>query len=99
MFTKVLVASRGEIACRIIRTLHKIGIRAVAIYSDADAHAMRDRIAETFHGDNPWDLKYTKGGLVDIEFIAQALQLVHAPEQPEILNTNTIAALHNLHAA
>ena len=65
----------------------------------ADARDMRARMAETFAGRNPWDLKFAPGGLVDIEFIAQALQLVHAPAQPAILNTNTVAALYNLKAA
>ena len=65
----------------------------------ADARDMRARMAETFPDTQPWDLKYAKGGLVDIEFIVQALQLVHAQASPEILNTNTIAALHNLNAA
>ena len=40
MFTKVLIANRGAIACRIIRTLHKLGIASVAVYSEADAHAL-----------------------------------------------------------
>lgn len=39
MFTKVLIANRGEIACRIIRTLKKMGIASIAIYSEADAGA------------------------------------------------------------
>ncbi|MCP5411483.1 MAG: bifunctional [glutamine synthetase] adenylyltransferase/[glutamine synthetase]-adenylyl-L-tyrosine phosphorylase [Alphaproteobacteria bacterium] len=64
-----------------------------------DASDMRARMAETFPGKNPFDLKFAPGGLVDIEFIAQALQLVHAQDQPEILNTNTVAALHNLNSA
>ena len=64
-----------------------------------DARDMRARMAETFPGRNVWDLKHAPGGLVDIEFIAQTLQLVHAQDQPEILNTNTVAALFNLKAA
>ena len=52
-----------------------------------------------FPGRNIWDLKYAPGGLVDIEFIAQTLQLVHAPALPDILDTNTIAALEKLREA
>src|SRR5262245_5645675 len=40
MFRKVLIANRGAIACRIIRTLDRMGIQSVAVYSEADRHSL-----------------------------------------------------------
>ena len=46
MFNKILIANRGEIACRVIKTARKMGISTVAVYSDADAGALHVRMAD-----------------------------------------------------
>jgi glutamate-ammonia-ligase adenylyltransferase len=61
----------------------------------SDVAEMRRAIAIEKGEDDIWDLKYAKGGMVDIEFIAQFLQLVHAAEHPEILSVKTLAVLDN----
>ncbi len=50
MFKKILIANRGEIACRVIKTARKMGIKTVAVYSDADRNALHVKMAdESYH--------------------------------------------------
>jgi len=87
---------KAKVAAEIRKRLTELRQASAII---ADARDMRARMAETFPGRNAWDLKFAPGGLVDIEFITQTLQLVHAPAQPGILDTNTVAALEKLRDA
>jgi glutamate-ammonia-ligase adenylyltransferase len=61
-----------------------------------DVVEMRRRIDEEKGSADPWQIKTVPGGLVDLEFIAQYLQLRHAAENPAILDTNTAAALRKI---
>ena len=53
MFTSVLIANRGEIACRIARTARRMGIRAIAVYSDVDATALHVRQCDEAYAIGP----------------------------------------------
>ncbi|MET0709508.1 MAG: bifunctional [glutamine synthetase] adenylyltransferase/[glutamine synthetase]-adenylyl-L-tyrosine phosphorylase, partial [Tardiphaga sp.] len=61
----------------------------------SDVAEMRRAIAEEKGESDIWDLKHAAGGMVDIEFIAPYLQLVHAAAQPEILSVSTQLVLEN----
>ncbi|MBP0446214.1 bifunctional [glutamine synthetase] adenylyltransferase/[glutamine synthetase]-adenylyl-L-tyrosine phosphorylase [Roseomonas sp. SSH11] len=61
-----------------------------------DARAMRIRMLRDLPPDGPWDVKAIPGGLVEVEFIAQALQCAHAAEHPRIVAPTTRDALANL---
>ena len=58
-----------------------------------DVLEMRGMVEEAKGGEGAWDLKQAPGGLVDIEFVAQMLQLIHAADHPEIVSTETEAVL------
>jgi 3-methylcrotonyl-CoA carboxylase alpha subunit len=53
MFSSVLIANRGEIACRIARTASRLGMRTIAVYSDADAGALHVRMCDEAHPIGP----------------------------------------------
>jgi glutamate-ammonia-ligase adenylyltransferase len=61
----------------------------------SDVAEMRRAIALEKGEDDIWDLKYAAGGMVDIDFIAQYLQLVHAASKPDILDISTLHVLDN----
>ncbi|WP_347832843.1 acetyl/propionyl/methylcrotonyl-CoA carboxylase subunit alpha [uncultured Planktomarina sp.] len=71
MFDKILIANRGEIACRVIKTAKTMGIKTVAIYSDADAQALHVQMAdEAVHiGPSPANQSY-----IVIEKVMQAIR-------------------------
>ena len=59
----------------------------------ADARAMRARMLRDLPADGPWDIKHMAGGLVEVEFISQALQVAHAHRVPAVLSPTTRLAL------
>jgi len=71
MFEKILIANRGEIACRVIKTARKMGIKTIAIYSDSDKNALHMKMAdEAFHvGPPPASQSY-----ISIDKVMQAVR-------------------------
>ena len=72
MVSKILIANRGEIACRIARTARKMGIQTVAVYSDADTNSMHLRMADevVYIGPSPAPLSY-----LNIKSILNAIKI------------------------
>jgi len=62
----------------------------------SDVAEMRERVAREKGGEGAWDLKLAPGGLLDVEFLAQTLQLAHAHARADCLSTNTEEALIRL---
>ena len=65
----------------------------------ADAAAMRGRLLRDLPASGPWDVKLRSGGQIEVEFITQTLQLIHAPGRPELANPTTRIALARFGAA
>jgi len=79
MFSKILIANRGEIACRVIRTARRMGISTVAVYSDADAGARHVRLADEALriGPAPARESYLAGDRIIAAALASGAQAVH----------------------
>jgi glutamate-ammonia-ligase adenylyltransferase len=91
-----VISSSPELRRRIEDIIRDVLMRPRdAVATATDVADMRRAIAEEKGEKDVWDLKYAAGGTVDIDFIAQYLQLVHAAEKPDILNVSTLAVLDN----
>src|SRR3954471_16112659 len=79
MFTKVLIANRGEIACRVIRTLDRIGVKSVAVYSDADGQSAHVSMAgeAICIGPAPASESYLSGNLIIEGALKTGAQAIH----------------------
>jgi glutamate-ammonia-ligase adenylyltransferase len=64
-----------------------------------DARAMRTRMLRDLPAAGPWDTKHRAGGLIEVEFITQALQLINGADHPEVLTPSTCTALRRLAVA
>ncbi|MER6207654.1 biotin carboxylase N-terminal domain-containing protein [Streptomyces sp. NPDC001642] len=79
MISTVLVANRGEIACRVFRTCRELGIRTVAVHSDADEHALHTRLADAavrLPGSTPQET-YLRGESIVKAAVAAGADAVH----------------------
>ncbi|MDP5084033.1 MAG: acetyl/propionyl/methylcrotonyl-CoA carboxylase subunit alpha [Yoonia sp.] len=100
MFTKILVANRGEIACRVIRTARAMGVRTVAVYSDADAQALHVRQADEAVrlGPAPVADSYLRGDLIIQAALDTGAEAIHPgygflSENPDFVEAVVAAGL------
>src|SRR5215217_5346050 len=79
MFQKVLIANRGEIACRVIRTLDRLGVASVAVYSEADAASAHVGMAgeAVLLGPAPAAESYLRGNLIIEAALKTGAQAIH----------------------
>ena len=100
MFTKILIANRGEIACRVIESCRRMGVGSVAVYSDADAQSKHVQIAdEAVHiGASPVGESYLKGDRIIQAALDTGAQAIHPgygflSENPDFVDAITAAGL------
>src|SRR3982750_1333236 len=79
MFTKILIANRGEIACRVMKTARRMGIATVAVCTDADANARHVRVADEAVriGPAPARESYLRGDVIVAAAKATGAQAIH----------------------
>jgi len=100
MFAKILIANRGEIACRVIRTTRKMGVHTVAVYSDADAKSLHVEMAdEAVHiGPSPVGESYLRGDRIVAAALSTGAQAIHPgygflSENPDFVDQVVAAGL------
>jgi 3-methylcrotonyl-CoA carboxylase alpha subunit len=100
MFNKILIANRGEIACRIIRTAREMGVQTVAVYSDADAAALHVRQADEAVrlGPAPVADSYLRGDLIIQAALDTGAEAIHPgygflSENPDFVDAVAAAGL------
>ncbi|MDP2737624.1 MAG: biotin carboxylase N-terminal domain-containing protein [Pseudorhodobacter sp.] len=100
MFTRILIANRGEIACRIMATAHRLGVASVAVYSDADRAARHVALADQavpIGGSAPAD-SYLRGDAIIAAALATGCGAIHPgygflSENPDFVDAVTAAGL------
>ncbi|MER9598573.1 acetyl/propionyl/methylcrotonyl-CoA carboxylase subunit alpha [Mesorhizobium sp. M0244] len=100
MLAKILIANRGEIACRVIRTARRMGVRSVAVYSEADAHSLHVEMAdEAVHiGASPVNESYLRGDKIIAAALATGAEAIHPgygflSENPDFVDQVVAAGL------
>jgi glutamate-ammonia-ligase adenylyltransferase len=89
-----VVSAAPQFAARVERVIRGVLCRARdSDVTTGDVVEMRKAIAAEKGDSDRWNLKYVAGGLIDIEFIAQYLQLIHAAQRPDILDPSTTQVL------
>ncbi|MGH8810198.1 MAG: biotin carboxylase N-terminal domain-containing protein, partial [Noviherbaspirillum sp.] len=79
MFTKILIANRGEIACRVAATAHRLGVKTVAVYSEADANAKHVAVCDesVLIGPAPAKESYLRADKIIEVALATGAQAIH----------------------
>ncbi|MEO7939866.1 MAG: biotin carboxylase N-terminal domain-containing protein, partial [Burkholderiaceae bacterium] len=100
MFNKILIANRGEIACRVAKTARRLGVRTVAVYSDADAKSLHVEMSdEAVHiGASPVGDSYLRGDKIIAAALATGAQAIHPgygflSENPDFVDQVVAAGL------